>query len=207
MFVVSILTISIFFFLSIITFWLPGVTANVFDLNETVTLLWWVLGTISLSLAIAIFIKLLPNSAPKSPKETSVSPNVSTGPTLRPTTLHNLSPVAFEHYCVEWARWVGYGDASVTRAVKDGGYDIEASRMIGQVKFQETPVGVKPIRELHGVAQNLGKRAAFFSLNGYSKEGKAEASSFGIALFTVKPFSAEIFADNPEAQRQLSSSN
>lgn len=205
MLVVFVVTILVYLFLSLMTLWIPIVIANAFSLSEDVTSMWWALGTLTLSFALAVFVKSLPESAPVPDRAANIRPHLPSRPTAKPGTLHNLSPLAFEQYCVEWARWIGYQDASATRAVKDGGYDIESGRMIGQVKFQETPVGVKPIRELYGVAQNQGKRATFFSLNGYSKEGKAEADSFGIALFTVKPFSAEIFADNSEARRQLTS--
>lgn len=109
-----------------------------------------------------------------------------------PPPLLHVNPFSFEQYCAEWSIYLGYRDAKVTRAVKDGGYDIASSRMIAQCKFQELPVGVRPIRELHGVATLQGKQALFFSLNGYSRDAVIEAGHFKMQLWTVHPLQGKL---------------
>lgn len=101
-----------------------------------------------------------------------------------PTKMH-LTPTEFEQYCVEWAIYLGYKDAAVTRAVKDGGIDISSRSMVAQCKYQELPVGVKPIRELFGLSQAQRKKPIFFSLNGYSREAINEAEQFNMELWSA----------------------
>lgn len=121
----------------------------------------------------------------------------------KPQTLHDLSWEKFEDYCKDWAKYLGYQDAERTRSVKDGGVDIGGSKLVAQVKFQETPVGVKPVREIMGVNVRLKKDILFFSLNGFSKEAVTEADQSGVALFTVKPFTATILAESVAAKALL----
>lgn len=110
----------------------------------------------------------------------------------KPSAVLHLNPDSFEAYCVEWAVFLGYADSQTTRSVKDGGFDIVSSKMIAQCKFQELPVGVKPIRELHGVATAEGKEALFFSVNGYSREALQEAVRFKMQLWIVRPLEGRI---------------
>lgn len=118
-----------------------------------------------------------------------------------PPPLLHVDPTSFEQYCAAWSIYLGYRDAKVTRAVKDGGYDIVSSRMIGQCKLQELPVGVRPIRELHGVATLQGKQALFFSLNGYSRDAVIEAAQFKMQLWTVHPLQGKLLRVGLESQQ------
>ncbi len=141
-----------------------------------------------------------PNAAAKNAESQSGGNHISKG-ALKPLSgavleppapLLHVDPTTFEQYCAEWSIYLGYRDAKVTRAVKDGGYDIAASKMIAQCKFQELPVGVRPIRELHGVSAALGKQALFFSLNGYSRDAVIEAGQFKMQLWTVHPLQGKL---------------
>jgi hypothetical protein len=120
-----------------------------------------------------------------------------------PKPLFDLNWETFEGYCRDWAKYLGYQDAEKTRSVKDGGIDIEGSRLVAQVKFQETPVGVKPIREIIGVNVRLRKDILFFSLNGFSRDAVEEANQSEVALFTIKPFTAKILAESTAAKALL----
>lgn len=114
----------------------------------------------------------------------------------KPDKLFDLSPEIFEDYCKDWCLYLGYPDATKTRNTKDGGVDIRSSEIVAQVKFQELPVGVKPIRELFGLASSEGKAALFFSYNGYSREAVAEAKKFKVQLWIVRPFEGKIYRPN-----------
>ncbi len=86
---------------------------------------------------------------------------------------------------------MGYVDAVKTQNSRDGGVDIRAAGMIAQVKFQASPVGVKPIRELNGVRRG-GQEVLFFALNGYTPEARREASQMGLTLISVSPVEGTI---------------
>lgn len=114
----------------------------------------------------------------------------------KPEKLFDLSPEIFEDYCKDWCLYLGYSDATKTRKTKDGGVDIRSTEIVAQVKFQELPVGVKPIRELFGVASSEGKAALFFCYTGYSREAVAEAKKFKVQLWIVRPFEGKIYRPN-----------
>ena len=63
--------------------------------------------------------------------------------------------------------------------------------MIAQVKFQASPVGVRPIRELNGVRKD-GQAVLFFALNGFTLEARKEAAQMGLTLIVVSPFEGVI---------------
>lgn len=107
------------------------------------------------------------------------------GPLLHPT------PENFEEYCRDWCIYLGYAGATKTQNSRDGGIDIKAHNMIAQVKFQVSPIGVRPIRELNGVRRQ-GQEVLFFALNGYTPEARREASQMGITLVTVSPLEGQI---------------
>lgn len=124
-----------------------------------------------------------------------------------PNPTFHLSPRVFEQYCTEVSKYLGYEDAEVTRQNKDGGYDIHSSRMLGQVKFQELPVGVKPLRELLGLALHAKKDALVFALNGFTQDALSEAEIYGILLFEVKPMEAKTIARSGPASSLLKQLN
>jgi len=133
----------------------------------------------------------------KLPKFSTLSKNPSKrsqerGQGEKPGPRLHLDPTEFEKYCVEWAIFLGYGDSAVTRAVKDGGIDISSGTMVAQCKYQELPVGVKPIRELFGLSQVKKKKPLFFSLNGYTREAINEAEQFSMELWVVRPLEGKV---------------
>jgi len=137
------------------------------------------------------------------PKPYRATPTSASSKSTVPKPLFDLNWDTFESYCRDWAKYLGYKDAEKTRSVKDGGVDIEGSRLVAQVKFQETPVGVKPIREIIGVNVRLRKDILFFSLNGFSRDAVIEANQSEVALFTIKPFTAKILAESTAARALL----
>jgi hypothetical protein len=137
------------------------------------------------------------------PKPYRATPTSASSKSTMPKPLFDLNWDTFESYCRDWAKYLGYKDAEKTRSVKDGGIDIEGSRLVAQVKFQETPVGVKPIREIIGVNVRLRKDILFFSLNGFSRDAVEEANQSEVALFTIKPFTAKILAESTAAKALL----
>lgn len=112
--------------------------------------------------------------------------------TERPGPLYELNSQTFESYCASWAKWLGFENVTVTRYSQDGGIDIEATNMVAQVKFQELPVAVGPIRELNGVRGNC-ENVLFFSLNGFTTGAIRQAEDLGVRLFVVKPFEGDIY--------------
>ena len=118
----------------------------------------------------------------------------------KPAPAQELNPDLFELYCAEWCTYLGHKNVKVTRSTKDGGIDITGDTFIAQVKLQELPVGVKPIRELAGVLTTKKKSIAyFFALNGYSAAALQEGEELGLALYEVKPFTSKITAKTPLA--------
>jgi hypothetical protein len=117
------------------------------------------------------------------------------GQTLRakPGRRMHMNAQEFEEYCVEWAVYLGYSNVSTTKFSQDGGIDVIADGMYAQCKFQELPVGVKPIRELNGVSQPERKKPVFFSINGYTKDALAEGEKYNMDLWVVKPIEGEIY--------------
>lgn len=128
----------------------------------------------------------------------------TSGMRKRPAPAQTLDPYLFELYCAEWCTYFGHKDVSVTRSTKDGGVDVEGDTFIAQVKFQELPVGVRPIRELAGVLGQRKKTVAyFFTLNGFSSSALREGQDLGLALFEVKPFTSSIVAKSALAELVL----
>lgn len=123
------------------------------------------------------------NSPSRDNQETPAAP--------KPGKLYHPTPETFEELCRDWCHYLGYLDATKTQNTKDGGIDIKSQKMIAQVKFQVSPVGVRPIRELNGV-RRPGQEVLFFSLNGYTPEAKRESSEMGITLIRVYPLEGKI---------------
>ena len=109
----------------------------------------------------------------------------------KPGPLLHPNPENFEELCAAWCRYLGYVDAVKTQNSRDGGIDIKGSGMIAQVKFQVSPVGVRPIRELNGVRE-LGQEVLFFALNGFTPEARREATQMGFTLIKVAPLEGQI---------------
>lgn len=101
----------------------------------------------------------------------------------KPTAdLARLTPEQAEEFSAAWLRSLGFRDATVTRFSRDGGVDVSSQVLVAQVKHQLSPVGVKAIRELFGVASHEKKIPVFFALSGYTSDAIAFASNAGMPL-------------------------
>jgi hypothetical protein len=114
-----------------------------------------------------------------------------TGRAVKPGKLMHPSPESFEVYCRDWCEYLGYEGAVKTQNTRDGGIDIKSTNMIAQVKFQVSPVGVKPVRELNGV-RKPGEEVLFFALNGFTPEARRAAAEMNITLIRVSPLEGQI---------------
>jgi hypothetical protein len=110
----------------------------------------------------------------------------------KPGKLFHPTPENFEEYCRDWCLYLGYEGAVKTQNSRDGGIDITSPSMIAQVKFQVSPVGVRPIRELNGVRRQ-GQKILFFALNSYTPEARRAASEMDITLIRVAPLDGQIY--------------
>lgn len=131
-------------------------------------------------------------SARRSTGEPAPGPRqVSNSLAKKPGMLLHPTPENFEEYCRDWCHYLGYYDAVKTQNSRDGGIDIKSPNMIAQVKFQVSPVGVRPIRELNGV-RKPSQEVLFFALNGFTPEARREASEMNITLIRVSPLEGQI---------------
>ena len=98
--------------------------------------------------------------------------------------ISELDPAEAEELAAMWMRHLGVRDASKTKNTGDGGFDVDSSTWLAQVKHQNQPVGPAPVRQLQGIL--FGKRGVFFTKTGYSSGAIAFANRAGIALFVYK---------------------
>lgn len=105
---------------------------------------------------------------------------------LPKAVVKTLTPREAENFCAAWLIRLGHRDAQVTRFSRDGGIDVQSQHVVAQVKHQQSKVGVKPIRELYGVAAVASKRAVFFTLTGYSSDALDFANKVAMPLFVYQ---------------------
>ncbi|WP_258059102.1 restriction endonuclease [Arthrobacter sp. B1805] len=105
----------------------------------------------------------------------------------RPPLLEKCTPREAEFLCATWMRFLGSTNCEVTQAARDGGADIISSEHVSEVKHHATPIGVQYVRQIFGVATSARKKAAFFSLNGYTASAQQFADANAIALFKYNP--------------------
>lgn len=99
---------------------------------------------------------------------------------------------------LEWMRIMGHSDARVTPVGPDGGFDVVSAHVVAQVKAETRPVGRPALQRLHGAAHVVGKTPYFFSLSGYTPQGKEWATEAGLILFSFD-LQGEIVGANPRA--------
>ena len=122
----------------------------------------------------------------------------------RPAPLQfDVSPQEAEHYVEAWLRFLGVVDSEVTQYSQDGGIDIESSDFVVQVKHLSRAVSVQPIRELLGVASSKGKRAIFFSREGYTRDALRFAEDNQIIAFEYKTNTGHLVPHSSEAYEAL----
>ncbi|MBB6627506.1 restriction endonuclease [Nocardioides sp. KIGAM211] len=80
-------------------------------------------------------------------------------------------------------RQFGFHDAHVTNSGADGGIDVQARRMVAQVKYMSRPIGRPDVQKLVGAADGLP--VAFFSASGFTQQAEDFAAERAIALFRI----------------------
>lgn len=86
-----------------------------------------------------------------------------------------------EDAMAQWVRSNGWPDAATTARGADGGVDIEAPGLVGQVKHHSKQVGSPAIQQLYGVAASRSAHPIFFSSAGYSSRAMAWAHENNVA--------------------------
>lgn len=112
-----------------------------------------------------------------------------------------LSHDAYEAYCRDMLRSLGYESAEVTRYSRDGGIDIESDELVVQCKHYSGSVGAREIRELNGVAAARSKIPVFFTSGTYTRDAIRDAATMGVALFRLSERDGVLHDANPMAAR------
>jgi len=108
------------------------------------------------------------------------------------TELKNLSPRAFEHFCKEFLRLLGYKEVTVTRRTADGGIDGFGDFRQGAVsiksafqakRWTDTPVGRPDIDRLRGSIQGDYDHGVFLTTSRFTRD--AEKASYKKGAITI----------------------
>jgi len=105
----------------------------------------------------------------------------SRGPRPSPSLIRTYRDA--EEAAAQWMRWLGWGDAAVTPAGRDGGIDVSATHAIAQVKAHVNPIGRPEIQQLFGIAAHTRRTPIFFASAGYTPEARNWADGAMMALF------------------------
>lgn len=91
-----------------------------------------------------------------------------------------------EELAKRWMQYFGFYDSKLTASGSDGGWDVDSSKAVAQVKFEGTNTGRPEIQKIAGIAHDQEKQALFFSLSGYTKAAIewANSSRIRVALFS-----------------------
>ena len=100
---------------------------------------------------------------------------------------------AYEVYCAEWMRSVGWIDAATTRYSRDGGIDVESGNYIVQCKHynERGSVGAPEVQAIFGVAQSKRKHAAVITSGRFTRDATDFAARAGIALIHLDELNGE----------------
>lgn len=121
----------------------------------------------------------------------------------RPKPIPGCTHQQAEFLAALWMRYLGELDAKVSQATRDGGIDVESSRFVAEVKHHMIPIGPKSVRALAGVAFAEKKGAAFFSLNGYTKDALKFGRNAGVIMFTYDPEKGELQGATPLGRQAI----
>ena len=117
---------------------------------------------------------------------------------MPPPLRYGVSDQGAELLALDWVRHLGYRDAELTRATKDGGVDIVTATTCVQVKnYTSRRVSVLEVRELHGVAVSMRKAGWVFTSSGFTAEAIRFANSVGMALFRYDAGAGMLYSLNP----------
>jgi restriction system protein len=102
--------------------------------------------------------------------------------------LRNLSPRAFEHFCEELLRQLGYRNLVVTKRTGDGGIDGFGDFREGAVsiksafqakRWNETPIGRPDLDRLRGAIQGEFDHGVFLTTSRFSRDATEAAYKKG----------------------------
>lgn len=99
----------------------------------------------------------------------------------------DIDPLEAEEYVASLMLYLGLVGTRTTRRSRDGGVDVRSDLMLAQVKHQLAPVGVKVVREIHGVAASEAKRASVFARFGFTADAISFGEKTGVFLFSYSP--------------------
>lgn len=117
-------------------------------------------------------------------------------PSIQP---YGVSHEGAELLARDWMRFLGIGDAEVTRFSADGGIDVTSATHVAQVKNYAGSIGVEPLRQLVGVASVDAKIPLFFGSGQYTADAKIFAERADLAVFNYNPAKATLHARTPAA--------
>lgn len=109
-----------------------------------------------------------------------------------PPRLNSCTSRDAEYVAAKWMRFLGAQNCDVTQQTRDGGADVSSNSHLVEVKHHQSPVGVVFIRQIFGVATSQSKKAAFFSLSGYTKSAIQFADENDTCLFQYDPYRATL---------------
>ncbi|GAA1618518.1 restriction endonuclease [Actinoplanes couchii] len=116
-----------------------------------------------------------------------------------PETMTNFAPVLPTGMPTDWkaaeeiARAhmseIGFPDARLTGAGRDGGIDVISELGVAQVKMQAQPVSSGPVQQLRGSRPDVVHHL-FYSTSGYTGDARKAADRSQVGLFTIAPSGA-----------------
>ncbi|MFG1996121.1 restriction endonuclease [Actinoplanes sp. NPDC048988] len=114
-------------------------------------------------------------------------------PTGLPTDWKAAEEIAQAHMCE-----IGFSDARLTGAGRDGGIDVTSALGVAQVKMQALPVGAGLVQQLRGSRPDAAHHL-FYSTSGYTSAALEAADQTHVGLFTITS-SGAVSAVNDMAQ-------
>jgi hypothetical protein len=98
--------------------------------------------------------------------------------------LMTMTPREAEFYCSHLMLFYGAKGSQTTQYSQDGGIDVVSDNFVAQVKHQESPVGVKVVRETFGVSSQEKKLAIVFAKTGFTNDAISFATQNGVLLIS-----------------------
>jgi restriction system protein len=118
------------------------------------------------------------------------------------TELANLTPRAFEHFCIEFLERLGYREVSVTKRSNDGGIDGFGDFRQGAVRIKsafqakrwiDSPVGRPEIDKFRGAIQGEYDHGVFLTTSRFTED--AQRSSVRRGAITIMLLDGAAIAD------------
>jgi hypothetical protein len=106
-----------------------------------------------------------------------------------------------EQLVLDWMRYLGFADASLTSNGSDGGVDVRGRDAVAQVKAEVKPVRALPLQAIYGIGHLEQKMPLFFALD-YSQGALVWAEQARLACFGFD-LSGELVARTTAAEQLL----